>query len=755
MQRWGEVDSLPDSLELTYLQDGAKDVEDLLGDLENNVITAVIIVALVILGAMGLRLALLVGIAIPGAFLTGILVLWLTGFTLNIVVLFALILVVGMLVDGAVVVGELSDRYLAQGMEKVEAFRSAAQRMLWPITAGVATTIAVFAPMIFWPGMVGEFIVYLPVTVIVTLTASLAMALIFVPTLGAVFGSRRAVNAEQVQQVEAAEQGDFDRLSGLTAGYVRALRPLVAHPWWTLAGVLAVLALSYSAYGVHGRGVEFFPEIEPDFVQIQVQARGDLSVWEADALVQRVESRVQNIPEIDAIYARTIGTQLGRLEGDYAEDVIGVIQLELTPWRSREPATEVIERLRARTADVPGLRIQVRAQQRGPTSARPIQIEVRGEDSARIVTTVRKVRSAMERLGGFVDVEDDLPLPGIDLEVQFDREQAARFGVDVPQLGQGVQLLTDGLLLGTYRPEDTDEEVDIRMRLPAGKRHLQQLANLDLPTADGLVPLANFARLVPVPTAGLIKRRDGQRAHTVMANVASGLLVDDRVNMLQQALASADLPDDVSVRFRGETEDQAEARDFLFLAFALAMVLMLGLMVTQFNRFGQALLVLSAILFSTAGVLLGLLVRGEPFSIVMSGIGVLALAGIVVNNNIVLIDTYNEKRGDGLPAADAALRTAALRFRPVVLTAVTTILGLMPMVLGWTVNFVERDFHIGAPSTDYWIQLATGVAGGLLFATPITLLFTPAMLVLLDRPTLDHGRPSETGGAANGVGTGT
>ena len=391
---------------------------------------------------------------------------------------------------------------------------------------------------------------------------------------------------------------------------------------------------------------------------------------------------------------------------------------------------------------MPGLRIQVRAQQRGPTSARPVQLEVSGDDPGRIRDTVRDIRAAMERVGGFVDVEDDLPLPGIDLEVRFDREQAARFGVDVPQLGQGVQLLTDGLLLGTYRPEGTDEEVDIRMRLPTRERHLQRLANLRLPASDGLVPLANFAELVPVPTTGLIKRRDGQRAHTIVADVAKGLLVDDRVERLRSELASADPADDVRVRFRGETEDQAEARDFLVLAFGLSLLLMLALMVTQFNRFGQAVLVLTAILFSTAGVLLALLVRGEPFSIVMSGIGVLALAGIVVNNNIVLIDTYNEKRGTGLAPAEAALRTAALRFRPVVLTAVTTILGLMPMVLGWTVDFMGRDFHVGAPSTDYWIQLATGVAGGLLLATPITLLFTPAMLVLLDRTRDDRaGRP--------------
>lgn len=723
----------PDSLEVTYLQDGAEDVEDMLGDLENNVITAVIIVALVVLGAMGLRAALLVGIAIPGAFLSGILVLWLLGYTLNIVVLFALILVVGMLVDGAVVVTELADRRLTQGADKTEAFRSAAQRMLWPITAAIATTLAVFFPMLFWPGMVGEFIVFLPVTVIVTLTASLVMALIFVPTLGATFGGRRATNPEQTRQVMAADQGDFDRLHGLTAYYVGLLRPLLAHPWRTLGVALAALALSYLAYGVHGRGVEFFPSIEPEFVQVQVQARGDLSVWEADTLVRRVESRVQDVPEVEDIYARTIGTQLSRLEGDYAEDVIGVIQLELSPWRTRQPATAVIERIRERIADVPGLRLQVRAQQRGPTSAQPVEIEARGDDPQQIEAAVRSIREAMERVGGFVDVEDDLPLPGIDIEVQFDREEAARFGVNVPLLGQGVQLLTDGILLGSYRPERSDEEVDIRMRMPAEQRHLQQLANLNLPSADGLVPLANFAELVPVPTAGLIKRRDAQRAHTIMADVGPGQLVDDRVSELERELADTDLPDGVKVRFRGETEDQAEAGEFLVVAFAFSVLLMLALLVTQFNRFGQALLVLTAILFSTAGVLLALLIRGEPFSIVMSGIGVLALAGIVVNNNIVLIDTYNEKRASGLAPTDAALRTAALRFRPVTLTAITTILGLLPMVLGWTVDFVGRDFHIGAPSTDYWIQLATGVAGGLLFATPITLLLTPALLVILER----------------------
>ena len=724
---------LPPSLEVTYLQDQARDVADLLGDLQNNVITAMLIVALVILGVMGLRAALLVGIAIPGAFLAGILTLSLLGYTLNIVVLFALILVVGMLVDGAVVVVELADRLIAEGVERKEAFKRAAQRMLWPISAAIVTTLAVFAPMLFWPGMVGEFMFFLPATVIITLLASLLMALVFIPTLGAIVGPSRPTNPEQTRQVLAAEEGDYERLHGITAAYLRILRPMIDRPGRTFAATLAFMAFAYLAYGVHGRGVEFFPSIEPEFAQIQVQARGDLSVREADALVRQVEASVADIPEIESVYGRTIGTQLARLQGDYAEDVIGIVQLELTPWRQRDAASEILERVRARTDELPGLVTQVRAQDRGPGGGRPIQIEARGDDPERVAAVIRRIRQEMEDLGGFVDVEDDLPLPGIDLEVRFDREQAARFGVDVPLLGQGVQLLTDGILLGTYRPLESDDEVDIRLRLPPEQRHLQHLANLNLPTADGLVPLGNFAELVPVPGSGLIKRRGGQRAYTIAADAAPGVLVDDQVRRLQAGLERVELDAAVDVRFRGEAEEQAEAGNFLLLAFGFSVFLMLLLLVTQFNRFSQAFLVLSAIVFSTAGVLLALLVRGEPFGIVMSGIGILALAGIVVNNNIVLIDTYNEKRRDGLSAHEAALRTAALRFRPVVLTAVTTILGLLPMVLAWTVDFAGRDFYIGAPSTDYWIQLSTAVAGGLLFATPLTLLFTPTMLAWLDR----------------------
>ncbi|WP_422126502.1 efflux RND transporter permease subunit [Thioalkalivibrio sulfidiphilus] len=729
----------PEAVRVDHLQNMADDIADLLGDLENNVILAIVLVMLTIVAALGGRSSWLVGLAIPGAFLGGILAIHLMGFTLNIVVLFSLILVVGMLVDGAIVVVEQADRYLAEGMDRREAFGRAAVRMSWPIIASTLTTLAVFFPMLFWPGMVGEFMFFLPATVLVTLTASLLMALIFIPTLGSLVGARDASRPAQVARIQAAERGDYDHIDGFTARYVRLLRYLVNHPGQTFSVAAILVVAAYAAYGQFGRGVDFFPHVEPRFAQVQIQARGDLSVWEADALVRRVEARLLDVPEIQTVYARTIGTPRERLMADYAEDVIGVIQLELIDWRLRPPAAEILARLRAETADLPGLVLQFREQEGGPQQGKPIQVEVSGREVAQLSEAVTRIRAHMDRLGGFVDVEDDRSLPGVEVRVEVDHREAARYGADIGLLGNAVQMVTQGIRLGGYRPEDADEEVDIRVRFPFDERNLAQLVNLRVPTAYGLVPISNFVEFRPAPKTGIIKRVDGRRSFTVTADAAAGLLVDDQVRRLQAALAAEPLPEGVEIRFRGQAEEQAEAMVFLELAFGLAVFLMFLILVTQFNSLYQAGLVLSAIVFSTAGVLLGLILRQEAFGIVMSGVGVIALAGIVVNNNIVLIDTYNVLRRQGLDAVEAALRTGAQRLRPVLLTTITTILGLTPMVFGLTVDFTGRDFSIGAPSTQYWVQLATAISGGLLVATPLTLLVTPAMLVWGDRRGRDHG----------------
>jgi multidrug efflux pump len=742
----------PETVHVDHVQDMAQDVRDLLGDLQNNVITAVVLVMLTIVAALGGRSSWLVGLAIPGAFLGGILAIQLLGFTLNIVVLFSLILVVGMLVDGAIVVVEQADRYLAEGIDRREAFQRASIRMAWPVITSTVTTLAVFLPMLFWPGLIGEFMFFLPATVVVTLSASLLMALIFIPVLGSLIGARDASRPEQVQRILAAERGDFSEVDGFTARYIALLRRLVAHPGQTLAVTLLLLTAAYAAYYEFGHGVEFFPQVEPRFAQVQIQARGDLSVWEADALVRGVEARLLGVPGIRTVYTRTIGVPRARLMADYAEDVIGVIQLELVDWRLRPPAAEILEGLRQATADLPGIMLQFREQEGGPQMGKPIEVEVAGLDPRLLEQAIGHLRTLMDDLGGFVDVEDDRSLPGVELRVEVDHREAARYGADIGLLGNAVQMVSQGVRLGGYRPEDADEEVDIRVRFPFDERNLARLVNLRVPTAFGLVPIVNFVEFRPAPKTGIIKRVDGRRTFTVTADAAPGRLVDDQVRRLQAALADAPAPEGVEVRFRGQAEEQAEAQGFLGVAFLLSVFLMFVILVTQFNSLYQAGLVLSAIVFSTAGVLLGLLLRQEPFGIVMSGVGVIALAGIVVNNNIVLIDTFNRLREEGIAPVEAALRTGAQRLRPVLLTTVTTILGLMPMVFALTVDFIGRDISIGAPSTQYWVQLATAISGGLLFATPLTLLVTPVLLVWGSRERSANGSPQRRAVATVQVG---
>ena len=715
-----EREHWPPAVEVAYMQDKSDDIRTILGDLQNNILSAILLVMIIIIAALGPRSALLVGLAIPGSFLAAMAILHAFGMTLNIVVLFSLILVVGMLVDGAIIVTELAQRNLSGGKAPDVAYGSASKRMAWPVAVSTLTTLTVFAPLLFWPGVVGEFMKYLPITVIVALSASLAMALVFLPVLGASISRRRR-----------AAGGDPPEPAPIAAarGYAAMLAVLLRHPAKTLLVALLAIAGTYAAYFELGKGVEFFPDVEPEFAQIQIHARGDLSIHEKDAIVREVESRVLDSPEIASVYARSFNRASGE---NMAEDVVGVIQLEFIDWDARRPAVEILDELEARVSDIPGVVIEFRKAETGPTGGKPIQVEVSSRDPARIAPVVAGIRAVMEDLGGFAAAEDDRPLPGIEWRLQVDRERAARFGTDVATLGTAVRLVTGGIRVSGYRPEDSDDEVDIRVRFPYSERNLGQLDELRVPTANGMVPIGNFVTLEPSPRTGVLKRVDGRRAMTVQSDVEPGLLVDDQTRALRNALAAVAPDPAVETRFKGEDADQQEAGEFLIRAFIGAVLLMGLVLVTLFNSIYQTVLVLSAIVFSTAGVLIGLMVTAQPFGIVMVGLGIIALAGIVVNNNIVLIDTYNRMRAEGRDGYTAALETGKLRLRPVFLTALTTSLGLMPMVLAMNLDLIDREITFGAPSTQWWTQLSSAIAGGLSFATLLTLILTPALLVLGD-----------------------
>lgn len=713
---------LPDNLQISYAGDRSKDVKDMLNDLQNNVLSAVLLVVIVIIAILGLRSAALVGVAIPGSFLTGILVLWMAGITVNIVVLFALIMAVGMLVDGAIVVTEFADREMTAGRTRHQAYLDAAKRMAWPIIASTATTLAAFAPLLFWPGITGEFMMYLPLTLIATLTASLVMALIFIPVLGGVFGKARPQSLRSQRNAQLFEQGDLLKIEGWTGRYIKLLNGALDSPWLVLLVALMIAISGITVYAKSNLGVEFFPEVEPPGINVKVRSYGDFSVYEQDHIMTAIEQRILPLQdEIDTLYVKS---------GDSTGELVGSMRINLKDWQLRRSANEIITDIQQRTEDLPGVEIELKKDQAGPPSNKDLQVEVSSRYPELLQEAATKIHDAMIQKPYFINVEDDRAKPGIEWQFKIDRADAARYGADATLLGSSVQFLTNGLMLGTYRPNDVDDELDIRVRYPESERSLSKLSELRIKTQSGQVPISNFVELSAVPKQSAIKKVDGKIVVTVGADMAPGQNLSLILPQLKEQLPSLGLDPRVDLKLRGKNEDEQEAAEFLETAFLVALAVMALILVLQFNSFYQAFLILSAVLFSTVGVFIGLTITQSPFGIVMSGIGVISLAGIVVNNNIVLIDTFNVLKAQGLTSKEAILRTGAQRIRPVLLTTVTTILGLMPMVLKMNLDFFNRLVEFGAPSTQWWSQLATAVAGGLTFATLLTLILTPCLLMI-------------------------
>lgn len=709
-----------------FTGDSSKDVKDMLSDLQNNVLSAVLLVVIVIIATLGGRSALLVGIAIPGSFLAGILMLSMWGYTINTVVLFALIMAVGMLVDGAIVVTEFADREMNEGKSNKQAYGLAAKRMAWPIIASTATTLAAFAPLMFWPGMMGEFMKFLPLTLITTLSASLLMALIFVPTLGGIFGRSRKLSSLEQKQIQVAEHGDLTRMPGLTGRYIKLLKAAITRPWWCLGGAILFSFLVIKAYGVYGKGSEFFPDIEPPGFNIIVRSQGDLSIFEQDELMKQVESKLLDMPEIETLYVRT-----GK--SDRNGEQIGSMRVNLVDWQLRRKADVIITDILAKTESLAGLQIEARKDESGPPQGKDLQLEISSRYPELLEPALAKIREVIATQQIFTNVSDNGTKPGIEWQIKIDRGIAARYGADALLVGNNVQFVTTGLRLGGYRADDVDDEMDIRVRFSDNYRHIDRLEDLRLKTASGQVPLSVFSTLTPEQKKDTVRKVDGRQSLKIEADLLPGYNLNEELPKLMKLVPGLELDPRVNIRLRGQNENQQESAEFLKNALLIALAVMAIILVTQFNSFYQAFLILTAVIFSTVGVFLGLIIVQEPFGIVMSGIGVISLAGIVVNNNIVLIDTYNVLKQQGLSAMESVLRTGAQRLRPVMLTTVTTILGLMPMVLQMNVDIVNRSTTFGAPSTQWWSQLATAVAGGLTFATVLTLVLTPCMLVIGDR----------------------
>ena len=726
--------SLPPSVTLSYINNSVPIVLEQNSGLQGNMATAMVLVLIVVIASIGVRSGLLVTLAVPFSFFFAFIVISLLDFTYNFMVIFGLLLGLGMLIDGAIVMVEYADRKMAEGLDSREAYKASVDRMFWPILASTATTLAAFLPIMFWPGVSGQFMSYLPITVFAVLIGSLFYALLFAPTIGALIG--KSSDADKAY-LRSLEEGDPEKTSGITGLYARILDTAVRIPITVFILSIATMVTIVFAYGKWGSGIEFFVSSEPMQTQVQIFARGNFSPAELRNVMLDAEDRIREVGHFSGIVTQSgAGQQMGGGQQS-APDLIGTIFVELTDRRTRDLDGFEIESLyRQAIAGIPGVRAEIVSIEQGPPVGKEIQVELSGEDLDLLFTEADRIRNFMENeMTGLIDIDDTAPIPGIEWEIKVDRAQAAMLGANMAEIGAAIQLMTNGIFMGDYRPDDSEEEVDIRVRYPAEYRGLNQIDTIRISTLNGPVPISSFVTREAKPKVSSIQRVDGDRVVYIRANPAPGTFADDKLQELEQYLAEFPPVNGVYYQFRGANEEQEESAAFLIQAFALSMALMAILLVTQFNSYYQALLILSSVLLSTAGVLLGLLTTGQPFSVMLTGIGIVALAGIIVNNNIVLIDTFNHlrKTHPGWSLHDVIVHTGVQRLRPVFLTTFTTGFGLLPLAMNMSVDLLGAEIEIGGPIASQWAGLASTIVFGLSFATILTLIVTPAMLALPDR----------------------
>lgn len=713
-----ESQNWPKQMTYRLIDDESQRIRTMLSDLENSVVLATFLVMLVVLLALGWRGASLVAMTVPGSFLAAILLLYLLGFTTNVVVLFALILSVGILVDGAIVVGEMAETLLAQGKSRMEAYIEAAEYMAWPVAASTLTILAAFLPLLFWPDTVGEFMKFMPITLFFTLVASWVMAMVFLPALGGLLPAKPA-------ETNAGE----DFYGRLGNAYARWLDWALERPGKLVTGATLGLFAVWGAYAVLNHGVEFFPRIEPDRVQLVVHASGDLSLAEKDLIMRQVEGHLLTLDGVQTVNLLSGGG--GGRQGP--SDVIGQATLELAEWATGRPtADRIVDNALTAIGPIAGVSIEQKADRAGPQQGKPVQVVVRGPDMAAIRPVALALRTAMEQIPGTRDITDDMPKPGIEWAIRVNRIRASQLGTDLATIGQTLRLGTNGTIVGTYRPNDSKDELDIVARLAADERSLTMLDQLTVATTDGRVPLGDITTRVAVPKVDVLHRTDQKTSVTVESDLEASTLASEVVATIKAGLATQTLPPGVSIVFKGDQDKQDTAAGFLQVAFLVAVFLIALIMLIEFNSFYQTFVVLSAVVFSTVGVLLGHIVTGTPFGIIMSGLGIIALAGIIVSNNIVLIDTFNKLK-EREPWREALRETCRLRLRPVLLTQITTAIGLLPMATRVTVDIVGRNISYNAPSAQWWDQLAIAIVFGTIFGSLLTLVVTPCMLALQER----------------------
>ncbi len=773
--------SWPSGTEITKVLDKAKDIDIMVADLENNILTGLVLVLIVIFLAMGIRNAILVSLAIPFSMLLSFIVLYLMGITLNMVVLFSLTLALGMLVDNAIVIIENCYRFMEQGADRMEAVMMATSEVAYPVIGSTATTLAAFSPMLFWPGIMGEFMSYMPLTLIITLSSSLFVALVINPAMASLFMKVKNPQLNQkksLAEIASAVERPAEIRGFLLTRYSQLLNGALDKPITVIGSGICILILMVQGWllvvGLE-KPVEFFPEIEPKgmYVNVDVPEGADLDY--IDMIIQRVEKSIagvtENVEQVSPLqalspkqYTQPDGklyngpSDLQNIKNVYMKGVVsaggssafssntpnhvGVRFIDLE--NRRESSHDTVATIRQRIKNIPGGKITIAMEEEGPPTGAPINIEIAGDNFTVLGEIAKKVKDILAQQPHVEDVRDDF-VEGIpSVQVLVDRQKAAIFGLSTDLIGFALKSAYNGLEVSSFR--EGDEDYDITVQLAETDRKVVDILHeLMLPTPSGqMVPLSTVAKMSFVGSIGDINRINNERVVTVKANVDEAK-IPGPVARSQAAdfLKKFPLPSGYKMTFTGEFEFQQESEDFLSKAFLVALLLIFLILVSMFNSVSQPFIIMTSVILSLGGAFLGLALFKSPFGIIMTGVGVISLAGVVVNNAIVLIDYTNRLKERGFALKDAVIAAGATRLRPVLLTAITTILGLIPMITGISFDFHKGSISWVSESSQWWQSMAVVVVFGLVVATFLTLVVVPTLYYLFERMGSIHARMSQ------------
>ena len=699
--------------------DQSKDIDMMIRDLENSLLTGMILVVGVLLLFMGWRSASLVGLAIPMSMLLAMTVLRALGYTLNMIVLFSLIMALGMLVDNAIVIVENIYRHYQLTGRRMQAAMAGTSEVAWPVITSTATTVAAFFPLVFWPGVMGEFMKYLPITLIITLVSSLFVALIINPVLCAIFVSG---------SVRQRREGR------VLAAYRALLATTLRHRVTTLLVCVLLLIGLGLLYQRMDHGIQFFPEFDPRRAIVEIRTPQGTNVREVDRLARLVESRLDIIRD-DLVHVITnVGASSGGdpMAGSSGEHMATLTLVFEDYEMRRRPSAEAVIELRAALADIPGCEIKVEKEKEGPPTGAPVTIRFIGEDFAVLQRLSQNARDRIADVPGLVNLRSDFEAARPELAFRVDRQRAMLLGVNTALVGNFLKTAVFGSEVGKYR--QFNDEYDITVRLPVTQRtEIDDLARLRMPNARGqAVPLSSLGTFDYTGGLGTISRINRKRVITLEADV-EGQLANDVLRVVQARLAELDLPSTYEIRYAGEQEEQEKAVAFLSSAFVAALLLIILILVAQFNTLTVPLIIMTTVVLSLIGVFGGLLICAMPFGVIMTGVGVISLAGVVVNNAIVLLDYTRQLERRGHDLLTAVMEAGVTRLRPVFLTASTTILGLIPMAMGISVDFRDMTIVTRSESSQWWASMAIAVIYGLAFATLLTLVLVPTLYVMLVR----------------------